>query len=278
MWTSQSLNSSHGLPSSDNSQLSGGSGSGRGQVHSLEDQHDPSNIRGAGKQDPSISRSISGPSIPGYNNNSSTGAPPTSGGVAGGRRAVRGYQFRRNQLHKAKTSKPTVTEHDSWTEQEVNIEPPSPVAVAMETRPPVHGGTGSISSAHSGLKVNTTLPIVRHRSVKEYSSTTPDREKSRPLSAVEPHLVHHSSLLVQPPSSQKPQLQFRSVESPEPPLFTTMTAVTAGGEEEVFREVNIEEAIARSQGNALGVNSQDETSHFKARRHVSHVYSSVIVY
>lgn len=238
----------------------------------------------SGRPDTSGMRSTSGSSIPSYGN---AVAPPQSGGGAGGRRAVRGYQFRRNQLHKTK-SKTTVSDQDtselqqSWGHSEVTggqgimqetppPAPPKPATITMETPPPVHGAGAysSISPLHSGLRVNSTLPLVRHRSVKETltNSLQPERGKTRPLSAIE----SHSTTPLVPGPAHKPQLNFRT-DSPigEPSLFTTVTTLAPGGEEGVFREVNIEEAIARSQGNILSCQDySQEDNHPRARRHVS---------
>lgn len=301
-WTSQS---SHGFPSSENSQLSGGSGSGRGQVvgqlsgHSEEEQMSGES-GGSGKHDASMTHSTSGSSFPSHTST----APQSGGGVgggAGGRRAVRGYQFRRNQLHKAKSKSAmsdqdtSDTLHQSWTESESGggpltesesapppPVPPTSITVTMEAPPPVLGADGysPISPLHSGLKVNSipepshsgkvnnSLPIVRHRSVKE-TFTTPlqqPEKRTRPLSAYEPH----STNAAVPPSNNQPHLNFRSTDSPVgAPLFTTTTALTPGGEE-VFREVNIEEAIARSQGNILSCQEHSPEDHPRARRHVRH--------
>lgn len=279
--------SSHGLPSSDNSQLSGGSGSGRGQVaghhlsgQSVEEQQMSGDSGGSDRQ-----------ALKTGSYSKTGGVTPSSGGGGaggGGRRAVRGYQFRRNLLHKSKSKISQETsdgqaggggEDEGGYDSHAAL--PPPVTVSVEG-PSLMPGQSPLSPMHSGLHLNTSLPIVRHKSVKENThtaSTLPlDRGKPRPLSAIESS--DQANLPVPAPPAQR--LHFRSIEigadGSEPSLFTTVTALTPAGEEQVYKEVNIEDAIARSQGTVLSAqapaaSSQEDAipGYLRNRRHVSHM-------
>lgn len=286
-WRSYSLNSSHGFPSSDNSQLSAGSGRGQLSVHlsgqSVEDQQMSGDSVGSGKQDSSILRNTSSSSF-----SHGKTAPPSSS--AGGRRAIRGYQSKRALLHQSR-SKTAISEQEaselvqSWGETEtapadgvrgevrgrmetgiLHTSPPAPPVPLVPPVTIVRSPTPLqyVTVPSSGTKVSSTMPIMRYNSVKEKTKQSsplqPERERPRPLSAFEPHSVDAPTLGI-PGSTHIPHL--RSTDSVgtigigrETPLYTT--TLSPSGEEGVFREVNIEEAIARSQGTVLS--NQDHNS------------------
>lgn len=243
-WRSQSFTSSHGYPSSDTSQLSGGSTRGHSGTQlsgqSLEDQRMSGDSVGSGNRD---SRTTSVQSV---------NTTPATASSSSGRRAVRGYQSRRAQLHKSK-SKTTLSEFENETTQ-------LPLAGESSPHPSVHH---HLEPPHleppAPQRTEEASPIVRHCSVKEkatQSSLHPEKSKSRPLSAIEPRAINSSLTVPGNTPGPRPHLNFVSADSPIPvggevPLFTTRTTFTISGEEEVFREVNIEDAIARSQGNTL---------------------------
>ena len=211
---------------------------------------------------------------PSFNTHSSSSVIKSSNS-AGGRRPLHGYQSKRALLHKSR-SKTTVSELENSTSEKQLLggteSKISKLSNAASTPP------GYISSlvtpATSGAGGNSSLAIVRHRSVKERTQTDlslPEREKLRPLSAIEPSLDSRPTHV---PNSEN----FSSFHGGSS-LYTTRTTLTPSGEEEIIREVNIEEAIARSQGGGLSynhANSLEDTleSHSRKRgpytRNVSH--------
>ncbi len=239
-WRSESFTSSHGYPSSDNSQLSVGSTSRPAHLsgQSLEMSGESGNS--GGLHDAQQRTPPQAPRVP----------HPTASSKAG----ARGYRARREQLHKAK-SKTTISESDvslselqqSWGEgeqQAVHSTEPPPRALVDATPPPQHTIAAGrvVPSMHS----SAVIPIVRHRSVKEKGSDSPHIQsgKTRPLSAIDPHSVNI------PPSSSSPYTSAHLAPSAVP-LFHTITTLTPSGEREEFREVDIGEAINRSQGGVL---------------------------
>ena len=193
-------------------------------------------------------------------------------GNSSSKAGARGYRARREQLHKAK-SKTAVSESNtslselqqSWGEAEQDQPPtgshPSPPA-------PQHASTRVVPPLHSPA----VIPIVRHRSVKEKGSDSPPptaNTKPRPLSAVDPH-----SVTAPTPSYGSTHLRPSDTSS----LFKTIHTLTPSGEEEVFREVDIGEAINRSQGGVLSAQEHgtEAVGMLKApfTRHVSAVVVS----
>lgn len=199
--------------------------------------------------------------------------------AAGGRHAVRGYQARRKELHKAR-SKNTMSElaeaelqqswgERSWGEKEVGGTTNAGgsgtnVDASNRYGPPV---VADGDTTPSPLRSRTSMPVIRHGSVKERVPESPPqllttRDKPRPLSAIEPqatstHLAPGSTHLA-PGSAHT--YNFKSADLSEQPLYNTITALSPFGEQEVFREVNIEEAIARSQGNVLSCQDHSNSS------------------
>lgn len=239
------MNSSHGCPSSDNSQLSGGSTRGQGllSAQSQDEQRTSGDSVGSGQQESSLLRSTSGSS------SQLTKTVSSSTTRAAARRAVRGYQSKRAELHKSRSkiaiSEPAEPLPD--LQQRADLQDTMPInhfpSATFETTPP------STSSS--------SIPIIRQSSVKEKSTSSLHEPptRGRPLSAIEPHSVIADVLKV--PGVM--QLNFRDSPVAVEPLFTTITALTPSGEEEeVFREVSIGDAIDRSQGIVLS--AQDNTT------------------
>lgn len=229
----------------------------------LDDQHMSEDSTGSGNQElSSLLRNAT---------TSSSQILKAAATTSAGRRAVRGYQSRRAELHKSRSKnaiaeppEPSLSElQGGWSEKEGDSYPKSTVVV-QETAP---------SPQHS--KKSGTIPMIRHASVKDKESPPQQqvKEKQRPLSAIEPHTVDTNTLGV--PASHS-HLRFRATDGPETPLFNTITALSPSGEQEVFREVNIEEAIARSQGNVLSCQDSTSAEPPKSRnsliRHVSAAY------
>ena len=111
----------------------------------------------------------------------------------------------------------------------------------------------------------------RHRSMKEAVENSPvlreKEKKNRPLSAVESQQFRHAAL--QPESSTHNDMsspsssnQFGREYDSKIPLFKTRSAQTPYGIQQV-REVNIEEAIARSQMTQEGVELEGHSSTFE---------------
>lgn len=210
---------------------------------------------GSGNQESSLLRSTS-----------SSSSQAVKGSGAGqqqqGRRALRGYQSRRAVLHKSKSKIAEPAEVElAWGGKrgvEENDGARSPVVPVFEAPPPPPQG------AYAPPLQSPYAPPL-HGTGVEYpvkpSETPPPtkmKQQQRPLSAIEPRLVN--TLLVPGPAPNKHStLNFRSTPDSDGPLFTTVTAVTPAGEEE-FREVNIGEAIARSQGNALSCQDLENSS------------------
>ena len=197
---------------------------------------------GSGNHESSLIRSTS----------SCSGSQATKGAPSGGRHAVRGYQARRKELHRATRSKNTLSEPElllqSWGEKE---------AGTTEGEGNLDAAAADSKTTASPQRSRTSIPVIRHGSVKE---RTPENSpklqvsaKPRPLSAIESQT---NSALLAPGSTHK--YNFRATDAGEQPLFSTVTALSPFGEQEVFREVNIGEAIARSQGNVLSC--QDPSS------------------
>lgn len=188
---------------------------------------------------------------------SSTSGPPplTSKKTAV---AARGYQSKRKALH-SRSKISVVESSESNVLSEVGEPLPKPEGSSSEASTATNISTAPPPDSN---RQNGSLPIIRHHSVKEspqhspHAPTPPERTKQRPLSAFEPSAIKSSRLGVPEPSSR--HYNFSSVESPitmETPLYSTHVALTPSGEES-YREVNIEEAIARSQGAGL-LPSQD---------------------
>ena len=251
-WRSQSMNSSHGCPSSENSQLSGGSTRGQGllSAQSQDEQRMSGDSVGSGQQESSLLRTTSSSS------SHLTKTVSSSTTSATGKRAVRGYQSRRAELHKSRSKigisepvEPLPDLQQSWRER-ADIQDHTPInhfpSATFESTPPLHNSTSSSS-----------IPIIRQSSVKEKSTSSLHEPpiRGRPLSAIEPHSVDADVLKV---PGVKPRAHLNFTDSPLEPLFTTITALTPSGEEEVFREVSIGDAIDRSQGIILS--AQDHTT------------------
>lgn len=260
------MNSSHGCPSSENSQLSGGSTRGQGllSAQSQDEQRMSGDSVGSGQQESSLLRST-------FSSSSQlTKTISSSATSAAAKPPVRGYKSRRAELHKSRSKiEPAEPLPDlqqslqqslqkslrqslqqSWRERE-DLQDTMPInhfpSATFESTPPLHSSTSSSS-----------IPIIRQSSVKEKSSSSLHEPptRGRPLSAIEPHSVDADVLKV-PGVMPRAHLNFR--DCPVEPLFTTITALTPSGEEEeVFREVSIGDAIDRSQGTILS--AQDHTT------------------
>ena len=138
------------------------------------------------------------------------------------------------------------------------VEPALPVVKNNQPSPSISLSKEQIQRDAVPMRVST---VGRKHSLREAQQNSlimrPEREKkNRPLSAVEQQQFRHAALALQPEDHthfQSPPTtminksnQFGQGKDSKIPLFKTRSAQTPYGTQ-VFREVNIEEAIARSQ-------------------------------
>ena len=123
----------------------------------------------------------------------------------------------------------------------------SPSSKGQLQRDIVKSKASTIGRQHSLREAQQNSPIMR-----------PEKErKNRPLSAIEPPQFRHAALQQDDHTHFKspPSNQFGQGKDSKIPLYKTRSAQTPYGTQ-VFREVNIEEAIARSQMTQEGAESE----------------------
>lgn len=280
--------SSHEPTPSDTSQLSGKLNDSRGHLSGGQlSGQSGDELRTSGDGMTSSNHAAASPAS--TSQNSSNLKRSTSTNSNSGKRAVRGYKSQRALLHKTrnKNSQSDIDASNGPGDQQGGKSDHNSGEVQDET-----DGSALLMNGRSEGEANTgtgySIPIIRHFSAKERSGQDSSNPRSsikhdhgRPLSAIEAP-IHinavnvttshtHSTISHTYSSPYDSRLKFSSVGSPVPtcmevnapdplgPLFTTRTALTPSGEQ-VVREVNIEDAIRRSQGmGGFGTASQDHT-------------------